>query len=151
MQAFLPSPHYALRAFGFIARKLELFFPWSTRTELRLSTMLGALSSWVLFFFLFANELRSRTHMRFEFQNQVWWHSRVTTRPPGRPAPRWQSTSNNIFFTGIIRSAFLMSHDVIILPLLYWLFWFGGEMEIPRAHRFARYQVTYKLLCNARY
>ena len=40
-----PSPLRTVRSFIFIARKIQHFLPWSTRVELYLPTLLGALSA----------------------------------------------------------------------------------------------------------
>ena len=47
-----PSPIRTVRAYIFIARRIQHFLPSSTRLEMYLPTLLGALSSGILFIFL---------------------------------------------------------------------------------------------------
>ena len=81
---FFPPSHLWFVLCIFIARRLQLFLLSSTRVELCLPT-LGALSSWS--FLIFANKFRISPRRDSNSQtNTGTQHSRVTTRPPGRPA-----------------------------------------------------------------
>ena len=75
------------RAFIFIARRTQHFLPSSTRVELYLLTLLGALSSYPLFFACL--QIKSNLIMvGIELKNKqtlVVFEGK-TTRPPGRPA-----------------------------------------------------------------
>ena len=74
-----------VRAFIFIARNIQHFLPSSTRVKLHLPTLLGALSS-LLFFCIFASEVKSHHGGNRTQGPSLLIVFGVTTRPPGRPA-----------------------------------------------------------------
>ena len=80
-----PSPPRFVPCF-FIARKIQLFFPSSTRVELWLPT-LGALSSFVVDLFLFLQIYSKCHHGGIRTHGPILvLGTRVISRPPERPA-----------------------------------------------------------------
>ena len=67
---FSPVSATTVCAFAFIARRLRPFPPWSTHIEMRVPTLLGALSG--LFTFFLQMKSKVLTHVRFEHQDQLY-------------------------------------------------------------------------------
>ena len=76
------------RAFIFIARRSQYFLPSSTRVEVYLPTLLGALSSDPFFIFTFYQKKSNIIMVKIKLKDKqtlVVFEGK-TTRPPGRPA-----------------------------------------------------------------